>query len=155
MHRLIFAPLIPDIDAHHFDVDTDLTFGHWTISGAFGYEHHEDRDKTNNFGDPAGSALASALNVEFRLKLAPPMVNTRLILILLQSASAIDLTSDKSRKKIVGLPSLRQPDYPPPPGQQLTLNYCSGVAPSHCIDTLNYNLLLHCRSLGGREIKLL
>ena len=57
-----FEPLIPDSDAHLFTLGTDLTFGPWTISGAFGYEYHEDRDKTNNLGDEAGSALASVLN---------------------------------------------------------------------------------------------
>ena len=57
-----FEPMIPDTDAHLFTLGTDLTFGPWTISGAFGYEYHEDRDKTNNIGDEAGSALATALN---------------------------------------------------------------------------------------------
>jgi long-chain fatty acid transport protein len=57
-----FEPLIPDTDAHLFTIGTDLTFGAWTMSGAFGYEHHEDRKKTNTLGDPAGSAVATALN---------------------------------------------------------------------------------------------
>lgn len=53
-----FEPLIPDADAHLFTLGTDLTFGPWTVSGAFGYEHHEDRDKTNQLGDLPGSILA-------------------------------------------------------------------------------------------------
>jgi long-chain fatty acid transport protein len=53
-----FEPIIPDADAHLFTVGTDLTFGQWTVSGAFGYEHHEDRDKNNSLGDPLGSAIA-------------------------------------------------------------------------------------------------
>jgi long-chain fatty acid transport protein len=57
-----FEPLIPDTDAHLFTIGTDLTFGAWTMSGAFGYEHHADRKKTNTLGDPAGSAVATALN---------------------------------------------------------------------------------------------
>jgi len=51
-------PLIPDADAHLFTLGTDLTFGPWTISGAFGYEHHEDRKKDNTLGDPLGSLIA-------------------------------------------------------------------------------------------------
>lgn len=57
-----FEPLIPDADAHLFTLGTDLTFGQWTISGAFGYEHHEDRKKTNSLGDPAGSVVATAIS---------------------------------------------------------------------------------------------
>jgi long-chain fatty acid transport protein len=56
-----FEPLIPDTDAHLFTLGTDLTFGAWTVSGALGYEHHEDRKKTNTLGDPVGSAVATAL----------------------------------------------------------------------------------------------
>jgi long-chain fatty acid transport protein len=51
-----FEPLIPDTDAHLFTVGTDLTFGRWTVSGAFGYEHHEDRSKKANEPDPLGLA---------------------------------------------------------------------------------------------------
>ena len=51
-------PLIPDADAHLFTLGTDLTFGPWAISGAFGYEHHEDRKKDNTLGDPLGSLIA-------------------------------------------------------------------------------------------------
>ena len=51
-------PLIPDADAHLFTLGTDLTFGPWTISGAFGYEHHDDRKKDNTLGDPLGSLIA-------------------------------------------------------------------------------------------------
>jgi long-chain fatty acid transport protein len=47
-----FEPLIPDSDAHLFTLGTDLRFGSWTVSGAFGYEHHEDRSKDNTIGDP-------------------------------------------------------------------------------------------------------
>ena len=53
-----FEPLIPDTDAHLFCLGTDLTIGAWTISGAFGWETHEDRDKNNTIGDPLGSAAA-------------------------------------------------------------------------------------------------
>jgi long-chain fatty acid transport protein len=53
-----FEPLIPDTDAHLFTVGTDLSFGAWTVSGAFGYEHHEDRDKNNSVGDSLGSLIA-------------------------------------------------------------------------------------------------
>jgi long-chain fatty acid transport protein len=55
-----FEPLVPDTDAHLFTLGTDLSFGTWTLSGAFGYEHHESRKKTNNLGDPLGSLLAGA-----------------------------------------------------------------------------------------------
>jgi long-chain fatty acid transport protein len=55
---LTFEPLIPDTDAHLFTLGTDLSFGQWTLSGAFGYEHHENRKKTNSLGDPLGSLLA-------------------------------------------------------------------------------------------------
>lgn len=51
-----FEPLIPDTDAHLFTVGTDLTFDRWTVSGAFGYEHHEDRTKKSNEPDPLGLA---------------------------------------------------------------------------------------------------
>lgn len=47
-----FEPLIPDSDAHLFTLGTDLSFGAWTVSGAFGYEYHEDRSKDNSIGDP-------------------------------------------------------------------------------------------------------
>jgi long-chain fatty acid transport protein len=47
-----FEPIIPDTDAHLFTLGADLTFGAWTVSGAFGYEHHEDRSKSNTNGDP-------------------------------------------------------------------------------------------------------
>ncbi|MBE0575742.1 MAG: outer membrane protein transport protein [Desulfuromonadales bacterium] len=53
-----FEPIIPDTDAHLFTIGTDLTFGSWTVSGAFGLEHHEDRDKDNTVGDPLGSLIA-------------------------------------------------------------------------------------------------
>ena len=56
-----FEPLIPDTDAHLFTLGTDLFFGAWTVSAAFGWEHHEDRDKDNAIGDPAGSKVASAI----------------------------------------------------------------------------------------------
>jgi long-chain fatty acid transport protein len=53
-----FEPLIPDTDAHLFTLGTDLSFGQWRLSGALGYEHHENRKKTNSLGDPLGSLLA-------------------------------------------------------------------------------------------------
>jgi long-chain fatty acid transport protein len=54
-------PVIPDSDAHLFCVGTDLSFGQWTLSGAFSYEYHDTRSKENDVGDPLGSALASAI----------------------------------------------------------------------------------------------
>ncbi len=57
-----FEPLIPDTDAHLFTVGADIAFGAWTLSGAFGLEHHEDRKKTNTIGDPAGSNMATIIN---------------------------------------------------------------------------------------------
>ncbi|MBE0598039.1 MAG: outer membrane protein transport protein [Desulfuromonadales bacterium] len=54
-----FEPLIPDSDAHLFTLGTDLLFGPWTVSAAFGYERHENRRKANSIADPAGAALAS------------------------------------------------------------------------------------------------
>jgi long-chain fatty acid transport protein len=51
-----FEPLIPDTDAHLFTIGTDLHFGAWIVSGAFGYEYHEDRDKDNSLGDPITNA---------------------------------------------------------------------------------------------------
>lgn len=55
-----FEPLVPDTDAHLFTLGTDLSFGTWTLGGAFGFEHHENRKKTNNLGDPLGSLVAGA-----------------------------------------------------------------------------------------------
>ena len=52
-----FEPIIPDTDSHLFTIGTNLKFGPWTVSGAFGLEHHEDRDKANTIGDPLGSAV--------------------------------------------------------------------------------------------------
>jgi long-chain fatty acid transport protein len=56
-----FEPVIPDTDAHLFTAGTDLTFGVWTVSGAFGIEHHEERDKDNTIADPLGSLVAGQL----------------------------------------------------------------------------------------------
>jgi long-chain fatty acid transport protein len=53
-----FEPLIPDSDAHLFCLGTDLSFGQWTVSGSFGYEYHEKRDKNNDVADPLGSIAA-------------------------------------------------------------------------------------------------
>ncbi len=55
-----FEPIIPDSDSHLFTIGTDLNFGQWTISGAFGYEHHDDRNKSNDRSDPLGSSPSSA-----------------------------------------------------------------------------------------------
>jgi long-chain fatty acid transport protein len=52
-----FEPLIPDTDAHLFTIGSELRCGPWTISGAFGLEHHEDRRKKNELGDDLASAL--------------------------------------------------------------------------------------------------
>ncbi len=51
-----FEPLVPDTDAHLFTIGTDLSLGLWKVSGAFGYEHHEDRTKKANQPDPLGLA---------------------------------------------------------------------------------------------------
>lgn len=58
-----FEPIIGDSDAHLFTVGTDLTYGQWTVSAAFGYEYHETREKKNaaTVNDPVGSVLATAL----------------------------------------------------------------------------------------------
>jgi len=65
-----FEPLVPDADAHLFTLGTELAFGPWTASGAFGYEHHEDRKKKNGLGDDVGSVVAgqpvSTANGEYR-----------------------------------------------------------------------------------------
>jgi long-chain fatty acid transport protein len=53
-----FEPLIPDSDSHLFCLGTDLSFGQWTVSGSFGYEYHEKRDKNNDVADPLGSIAA-------------------------------------------------------------------------------------------------
>jgi len=53
-----FEPVIPDSPAHLFTVGADMNHGAWTLSGAFGYEYHESRDKTNRLGDPIGSMAA-------------------------------------------------------------------------------------------------
>jgi long-chain fatty acid transport protein len=53
-----FEPFVPDTDAHLFTVGGELKSGPWTISGAFGLEHHEDRRKKNPLGDPLGSMVA-------------------------------------------------------------------------------------------------
>ncbi len=52
-----FEPLIPDTDAHLFTLGAEWKTGAWTISGAFGYEHHDKRKKDNALGDPLGSIL--------------------------------------------------------------------------------------------------
>lgn len=53
-----FEPLIPDTDAHLFTIGTELRYRAWTVSGAFGLEHHEDRKKRNEIGDDLGALLA-------------------------------------------------------------------------------------------------
>lgn len=55
-----FEPIIPDSDAHLFTVGTDLAIGSWTLSGAFGYEYHQRRRKTNgaSVNDPLGTLAA-------------------------------------------------------------------------------------------------
>jgi long-chain fatty acid transport protein len=55
-----FEPIIPDSDAHLFTIGTDLTYGQWTVSGAFGYEYHESREKDNDLADPLGTPGTSA-----------------------------------------------------------------------------------------------
>jgi long-chain fatty acid transport protein len=56
-----FEPLIPDTDAHLFTVGVDWTSGPWTVSGALGYETHDDRDKNNGRADPVGTTLAGGV----------------------------------------------------------------------------------------------
>lgn len=55
-----FDPLIPDSDAHLFTLGGGWNTGAWTINAAFGYEHHEDRKKDNDLGDPLGSLLVGS-----------------------------------------------------------------------------------------------
>lgn len=55
-----FEPIIPDSDAHLFTIGSDLTCGSWTLSGAFGYEYHDSRNKTNPLGDPFGTPGTTA-----------------------------------------------------------------------------------------------
>jgi long-chain fatty acid transport protein len=50
-----FEPVIPDSDAHLFTIGADAKLGQWTVSGAFGYELHKNRDKNNTLGDPLGA----------------------------------------------------------------------------------------------------
>ena len=54
-----FEPVIPDAVAHLFTVGTDLTYGPWVVSAAFGYEYHEKREKKNGdlVNDPVGSLV--------------------------------------------------------------------------------------------------
>lgn len=64
-----FDPSIPDSDAHLFTLGTDLTFGRFSVSLAYGYEHHEDRTKNNAIGDPldpAGVNPRSFANGEYQ-----------------------------------------------------------------------------------------
>jgi long-chain fatty acid transport protein len=64
-----FDPSIPDSDAHLFTLGTDLTFGRFNVSLAYGYEHHEDRTKKNTIGDPldpAGVNPRSFANGEYQ-----------------------------------------------------------------------------------------
>ncbi len=56
-----FEPIIPDTDAHLFTVGTDLTYGQWVVSAAFGYEYHESREKNNDVKDEIGSGVASLI----------------------------------------------------------------------------------------------
>ena len=51
-----FEPLIPDTDAHLFTFGVDWTNKTWTISAAFGYEQHDNRQKNSNQSDPLGMA---------------------------------------------------------------------------------------------------
>jgi long-chain fatty acid transport protein len=64
-----FDPSIPDSDAHLFTLGTDLTFGRFSVSLAYGFEHHEDRTKNNAIGDPldpAGQNPLSSANGEYK-----------------------------------------------------------------------------------------
>ncbi len=53
-----FEPLVPDADAHLFTFGAEWSHAAWTVSGAFGYEYHQERKKNNTLGDPLGSLLA-------------------------------------------------------------------------------------------------
>ena len=53
-----FEPLVPDADAHLFTLGAEWSHAAWTVSGAFGYEYHQERKKNNTLGDPLGSLLA-------------------------------------------------------------------------------------------------
>ncbi|NOQ42768.1 MAG: aromatic hydrocarbon degradation protein [Desulfuromusa sp.] len=55
-----FEPLIPDTDAHLFTFGAGWNTGAWTISAAFGYEHHDSRKKDNILGDPLESLTGTA-----------------------------------------------------------------------------------------------
>jgi long-chain fatty acid transport protein len=54
-----FEPLVPDSDAHLITFGMDYKTDAWSISGAFGYEYHQDRIKSNSLGDPLGSLIAA------------------------------------------------------------------------------------------------
>jgi long-chain fatty acid transport protein len=47
-----FDPSIPDSAAHLLTIGTNLDFDAWTLALAYGYEHHQDRNKQNLVGDP-------------------------------------------------------------------------------------------------------
>lgn len=51
-----FEVMIPDSDAHLFTLGADWRQAQWTLSGAFGYEYHEERTKNNEIGAPVGTA---------------------------------------------------------------------------------------------------
>ena len=52
-----FEPLVPDTNAHLFTFGVGWKTGAWTITTAFGYEHHERGKKDNTLGDPLGSIV--------------------------------------------------------------------------------------------------
>lgn len=62
-----FDPSIPDSDAHLFTIGTGLTFDKWTVDLAYGYEHHEDRDKNNQIGAATGSPANGEYSVNIHL----------------------------------------------------------------------------------------
>jgi long-chain fatty acid transport protein len=47
-----FDPSIPDSAAHLVTLGTSLNFEPWSVALAYGYEHHQDRNKHNLVGDP-------------------------------------------------------------------------------------------------------
>lgn len=60
-----FEPSIPDAPSHLLTVGGSFEFGRTTVSLAYGYQHFEDRTKTNTLGDPldpAGLNPASTAN---------------------------------------------------------------------------------------------
>ncbi|HEX9777618.1 MAG TPA: outer membrane protein transport protein [Geopsychrobacteraceae bacterium] len=65
-----FDPSLPDADAHLFTIGTGLSFGNWTVDLAYGFEHHEDRDKNNPIGSTTGSTANGTYSANIQLAAA-------------------------------------------------------------------------------------